>query len=245
MTAREKFLRARLAIWQGRLERARAHEKKYLAEIEKKRRQIAALPQPARGIDVSKFQGFVDFDRVKAAGYAFVWVKATEGQSFRDSNFLSNVRRAKAAGLKVGAYHFLRPRADRPASAEMADFHAALQEAGLGTGDLRPVVDVEATTLNQLKTVQYAREALMDLRRRTGIRPMFYTFPSFNGGVWGSDFNNLAMLWIAHYTTASSPAKLSPWPKYHAWQFTDKGSVPGVTGNCDVNRTPDLKALIA
>lgn len=239
MTAREKFLRARLAIWEARRDRAKR-------EIAKKRRQIEALPQPAKGIDVSVFQGIVDWKRVKAAGYDFAWVKATEGQDFRDSNFIRNVAGARAAGLKVGAYHFLRPKPGRPAEAEMEDFHAALVVAKLGRGDLRPVIDCERTQLSPEATRAYARRALIDIKHRTGIRPMFYTFPFFNEGVWPGDFNNLAMLWIAHYASGPGvPKVVKPWSKYHAWQMTSEGRVPGVAGDCDINTTPDLKLLVA
>jgi GH25 family lysozyme M1 (1,4-beta-N-acetylmuramidase) len=245
MTARETFLRARLAIWRTRRDRAAANLKRYEAEIAKKLDQIEALPWPAKLIDVSVHQGTVDFAKVKAAGYAGVYVKATEGEDFRDPNFLRNVRAARAAGLKVGAYHFLRPKVrNGGAPAEIVDFVDALRDAGLGKGDLIPCLDVESTALGPWATKEYARDAINALTVLVPGRPLFYTYPSFLGGTWPSDFNNIAKLWIAHYEV-STPKVVSPWPKYHIWQWTSSGSVPGVAGRCDVNKTPDLKALIA
>ena len=60
------------------------------------------------GIDVSAHNGDIDFDRVKAEGIEFVFIKATEGSTFKDKRFVDNVRKARKAGLKVGAYHFFR-----------------------------------------------------------------------------------------------------------------------------------------
>lgn len=63
---------------------------------------------PVRGIDISAHNGPVDFRRVKNAGYKFVWIKASEGETFRDTLFTRNHDRAVAAGLSAGAYHYFR-----------------------------------------------------------------------------------------------------------------------------------------
>ena len=70
----------------------------------------------------------------------FAWLKATEGESFTDQHFRENVRRARAAGLVVGAYHFVTA---APASAQARHFHAVMRAAGVGKGGLLPVADVE------------------------------------------------------------------------------------------------------
>src|SRR3954469_12227006 len=125
------------------------------AELERRRRAVeyarrvlkrhpAGGPEPAKGIDVSNLQGSIDWPAVHKAGYRFAWVKAGEGD-WRDPQFLHNVKAAKAAGLKVGAYQFLRPKAGRSGSQEAELFIKRLEEARLGKGDLRPVLDVEAT----------------------------------------------------------------------------------------------------
>ncbi len=202
-------------------------------------------PVQARGVDVSSHQGRVDFRKLKAAGYAFVYVKSSEGEDWTDPTFVDNVRRAKAAGLKVGAYHFLRPRGDRPAEREVAHFHQLLKSAGLGRGDLRPVLDIEVTALDDVRTRSYSLNATRDLQRRTGIRPLLYTFPSFVSGKWNRDIANSADLWIAHYTTAGAPSVPAPWRSWAVWQFTSNGTVPGVAGRCDVNRTMDINKLVA
>lgn len=85
---------------------------------------------PTRGIDISAHNGTIDFGKVKKAGYDFVIIKATEGTDFKDSMFSDNLRRAREAGLKVGAYHFFRFDTDgEPAGHKPAPL-AALQGGG-------------------------------------------------------------------------------------------------------------------
>jgi lysozyme len=239
MTKREKFLRARLEHW--RKKRDKAEEK-----IAEKKRQIAALPQPATGIDVSVHQGVVDYKKVKESGVDFVWVKATEGEDFIDDRFVRNVKAARDAGLKVGAYHFLRPRARTGgAAAEITDFVAQLKALDLlAPGNLRPVLDVESSAFgtDAARTKNYVSNAITAFRQQTGLRPIFYTFPFFMAE-WPDGFDERADLWIAHYET-EKPIIPSPWTKYVAWQWTSSGIVPGVAGKVDRNRAPDLKRLL-
>ena len=104
----------------------------------------ANLPQPAdftvHGIDVSKYQGLIDWDRVRDSGVKFAWIKATEGGDNADSQFRRNWQLAKAAGIPRGAYHFVYW--CRPWQEEMRWF-----EANVPVEDdaLPPVLDVEAT----------------------------------------------------------------------------------------------------
>lgn len=200
-------------------------------------------PQPAKGIDVSVHQGTVDFAKVKQAGFSFVWIKATEGQGFVDAKFHDNVRAARRARMIPGGYHFLRPKRGRTGAQEVRDFIAALNTAGLGKGDLRPVLDVESTVLGASDTHAYVRSALKEMRRH-GHRPVFYTFPTFLSAQWPDDFNELADLWIAHFNVAT-PTLPAPWDSFVAHQHSSTGRVPGVSGNVDLNRAPDLRRLIA
>ncbi|GAF06834.1 glycosyl hydrolase [Paenibacillus pini JCM 16418] len=99
----------------------------------------------AQGIDVSHWQGTIDWKKVAAAGISFVFIKAT--QNSIDNNFLDYVKGAKAAGLLVGAYHYVD---DSVINADLAraaaqTFYKAIQAAGgVGTFDLPPVMDYES-----------------------------------------------------------------------------------------------------
>jgi lysozyme len=222
------------------------------AELERRRRQVdyalrvlkrhpAGGPEPAKGLDVSNLQGHIDWPKVKAAGYRFVWIKAGEGD-WKDPQFSLNVQSAQAAGLKVGAYQFLRPKAGRTGAEEASYFMARLEQAGLGKGDLRPVLDVEATTLDRAGTHAYVK-SFVNAMHAHGYKPMIYTGTWFYNPKVGDDDFGLP-LWIAAYQD-HAPTLPRPWTKYAAWQYTDKGSVPGIRGNVDLNRTDDLRELIA
>lgn len=205
------------------------------AQVSNARRVIArhSRPRVVRGIDVSNNNGTVNFALVKGAGYEFVYLKATEGTSFKDQFFLGNVKRATAVGLKVGAYHFLRP---GNADAQAAVFVGRVGAAGLGKGDLLPVVDVEAQGVTSVDVSLF----IAGVERRLGVKPLIYTFPSFMA--WHSTYG--CPLWIANFGVAA-PTVPKPWTEYAIWQHSSDASVPGVKGKCDVNVCPDLSKVIA
>lgn len=196
-------------------------------------------PKVAQLIDVSSVQGVVDFHKVKAAGYDGIIAKASEGQDFTDARFTANVRAARAAGLKVGAYHFLRPRAGRSGAVEAKWFMKHLRATRLGKGDIRPVLDVETTALADAATATYVSQAVAALRK-AGYRPMIYTFPAFRH--WTSSFG--CPLWVAHFGV-DHPTIPAPWKRYYIWQHSSSGSVPGVSGHVDLNVCPDLHKILA
>jgi GH25 family lysozyme M1 (1,4-beta-N-acetylmuramidase) len=235
---RGKKLRA--AIRRAKLNRAAAQKRiDWLKAAIKARR-----PVKAKGIDVSNHQGTVDWRAVKEAGYTFAWVKSSEGTTFVDSTFHRNVRAAKAAGLKVGAYHFLRPRRDRSGAAEADVFAKLLKAAGLGAGDLVPVMDIEsADGLSPSEVAAYTRAFRKQLVAHGHKKVALYTFPFFMRS-WPT-WAKTSPLWIADFRGLAKPTLPAPWTSYAAWQHTDKGSVPGVKGLCDKNITPDLRKLIA
>ena len=91
-----------------------------------------------RGLDLSAHNGDIDFAKVKEQGFEFVILKATEGGSFKDRKFIDNVRSAKQAGLKVGAYHFFR--FDSPGYMQGLNFANSLEGREL---DLPAIIDLE------------------------------------------------------------------------------------------------------
>ena len=110
-----------------------------------------------QGIDVSHFQGTVNWQEVKQAGMKFAFAKATEGQSYVDSLFTNNWTNIKAAGLLRGAYHFFDAGVDGNSQA-----HHFLETVQVEANDLPPVIDVEAAAS---ATNDAASSALVGLRR--------------------------------------------------------------------------------
>ena len=99
---------------------------------------------PIHGIDVSKYQGDIDWNAVKASGVKFVWIKATEGGDHADEKFTANWAGAKSVGIPHGAYHFVYW--CRPPSEEVSWFE---QNVPIEDDSLPPVLDVEATPTSQ------------------------------------------------------------------------------------------------
>lgn len=183
----------------------------------------------ATGIDVSHFQGTVNWAEVAASGACFAFVKATEGITYVDPQFSVNWPAMKEAGLLRGAYHFYEP-ADDPAS-QAQHF---LSTVTLETGDLPPVLDVETNggvSSSQLWSgvstwLQYVQTA-------TGRQPIVYTAPGF----WDANSPSLALtsypLWLADY--ASQPTLPNGWSAWQFWQHSQTGTVPGVSTSVDLD----------
>jgi len=199
-------------------------------------------PRPAHGFDVSNNNGRIDFKQAKKAGQDFVWIKAGEGD-WKDPTFQGNVKAAVAAGLEVGGYQFLRPKKGRTGAQEAKFFIDRLDAAGLGKGDLRPVLDVEATTLDVKGTRQYVQSFVNSMQAH-GFRPAIYTGAWFWDPHVGNENFGLP-LWVSGYVPESKLVLPKAWDSYAVWQYDDKGHVPGVVGGVDVNKTPDLRKVIA
>jgi lysozyme len=197
---------------------------------------------PVAGIDVSDHQGSVDWNAVKQAGKFFAFIKATDGITWTDPDFATNWSGAKAAGLLRGAYHFYETNDDPTAQAE--NFLNAVQ---LEAGDLPPVVDIE-----KLHSGGSVSQVVKDLQtwldvveKATGRMPIIYTDRSFWASLGTSAFG-LYPLWIAEYGV-QSPSLPAGWASWTFWQFSESGTVAGVSGSVDLDvfngSIAELKAL--
>ena len=195
------------------------------------------------GIDVSHYQGRVDWQAVRAAGCAFAFAKATEGAGVTDPEFAANWAGMKAAGLARGAYHFFRPAQD--AKEQAAHFLSTVQ---LAPGDLPPVLDVETNDGVAGSTLVGGVQTWLDaVEPVAGVTPVIYAAASFWDAHLNSDFGRYP-LWIAHYTNAPSPAPLpAGWTDWAFWQYSQSLHISGVGGAADhdyFNGTAeDLQAL--
>jgi len=191
------------------------------------------------GIDVSHHNGDIDWARVKQAGVEFAFIKATEGATFVDKRFKENLSEARGVGIKTGAYHFFRPRINL--QSQIDNFARTL--GSVPAGDLPPVIDTEVPSdwsrLSGKQSVDLIVGFIDGIRAKLGdnINPIVYASPSFVDDVLKNDPRlNSYPLWLAHYTSASRPRVPKPWDFWTFWQFTENGSVAGITGNVDINR---------
>ncbi|MGZ4787934.1 MAG: glycoside hydrolase family 25 protein [Terriglobales bacterium] len=185
-----------------------------------------------RGIDVSHYQGVIDWTEVAKAGVEFAFTKATDGMSGSDSMFQRNWTRAQAAGLRRGAYHFFRAQQDSERQAQC--FVAMLRE---DRGELPPVLDFETLTGACVEQALRGAQRWMEIvEEECGRKPILYTGPAFwMTNLAGSSVFADYSLWIAHYTKVSKPNVPSAWRDWTFWQYSEQGSIPGVLGPVDLD----------
>ena len=208
------------------------------------------------GIDVSRFQGAIDWAAVDAQGIRFAFVQASRGTGFdcdviprncgADLYYASNYAAARAAGIRVGAYHrvFIDPepiqalRTDARAEADL--FVSVVGE--LRRGDLLPALDVESPFdgASQVQVRVWVKTWLKRVKRKLGARPIIYT----NTTSWAAtgDTTKFALkghpLWVANWGVKSPSVPAANWGGrgWSLWQYTSSGSVPGISGRVDMNR---------
>jgi GH25 family lysozyme M1 (1,4-beta-N-acetylmuramidase) len=197
----------------------------------------AVAPVPL-GVDVSHWQGPINWTQVAASGQKFAVMKAIEatGRSSVavDPTLSTNLAGAHAAGLVVGAYAFARPQ--YPAVMQADAFASAIGR--LPDGSLPPVLDLEVNGgLSVTALITWTHAFLSELEAKVGVPPMIYSGPSFwSSSMGGNTGFTRYPLWEAHYTTAAAPYAMGGWPTYTMWQYTSTGSVPGISGNVDRDR---------
>lgn len=185
------------------------------------------------GIDVSYYQGKIDWQKVKAMDdndvkISFAFIKATEGVLLVDRYFKRNWREAPKAGLICGAYHYFRP---KKSGLWQAKFF--LQTVDVEKGDLPPVVDVEELNgVSPAKMRSELKEYVNYIEKRTGVKPIIYTGLSFYNDYLNGHFEDYP-LWIAHYY--QSQLVTNKKTKWHFWQHSDKARVNGINHVVDFN----------
>ena len=199
-------------------------------------------PAYVEGIDVSHWQGTIDWAAVAAAGKRFAYLKASDSFDFVDATYATNRAQAKANGLLVGAYHFARP--DATAGDAVAEADHFVDTATPASGELLPVLDLEVTGGLAATDLQAWVKAFMQrVYDRTGLRAAIYTSPSFWSSKMGNTgwfaANGYVTLWIAHWTSGPAPTlPASNWGGrgWSFWQYTSDGTVPGIAGRVDLDR---------
>ncbi|MGZ8601205.1 MAG: GH25 family lysozyme [Actinomycetota bacterium] len=191
------------------------------------------------GIDVSHWQGTIDWERVAEKGKRFAFLKATDGHDFLDPTFFTNRAGARANGLLVGAYHFARPDPSKGDAVEEARWFVS--QSNPKPGNLLPVLDLETSRrLDQQGVTLWARRWTAEVRRLTGITPLVYTSP-YGWKNRTGDSRALARdgspLWVAHWGVESPLLPAGDWDGngWHVWQHTSDGHVAGIAGRVDLD----------
>ncbi len=186
------------------------------------------------GVDVSRWQGDIDWVKLRTQGANFAYIKATDGGDHLDPMFKTNWRKAKEAGLKRGAYHFFYW---CRTAGEQADWF--IRNVPRDPDALPPVIDVEWNGESSCKNrpsperVLEKMQVFMDkLERHYGQRPIIYTAPDFYRDNLQGELLDYPF-WLR--SVAAHPSKIYRGRKWLFWQYSGSGLSHGVEGRIDLN----------
>ena len=200
--------------------------------------------------DLSSWNGTVNFKKVKSAGCSTAWIKITEGTTHRNPGREKKFEDARKAGFTVGAYHFGRPDTysgdPRDWEKEATNFLLQLEKVGCHSGDLVPVLDLEAgMKTDDNHNVNWCLNWLDLVGKETNSTPMVYTARwAWQLFVMKADKAAVKKLleypvWYAAYIRKKrlvGPGdKLRGWSQWDVWQYTGHGEIDGIKGRCDLN----------
>ena len=178
---------------------------------------------PVRGVDVSSYQGDIDWPVLAQQDIQFAFIKATEGSSFTDPCFAENFPQAQAAGLRVGAYHFFS--FESSGAEQAANFIAAVPKT---ENTLPPVVDFELygdgqTLPSTTETRAILTELLDQLEAYYGVKPIIYTTAYAHFKYLLGHYSGYK-IWMSNY-------KYQPYMNWTFWQYSDQGQLDGYDGD--------------
>jgi lysozyme len=191
---------------------------------------------PIQGIDVSKYQGDVNWNAVADSGVKFAWIKATEGGDHVDAKFQANWEAAKAVGIPRGAYHFV-----YWCRSPLEEVRWFEQNVPVEADALPPVLDVESDSesktchrhLEQRQTIADMKLMLEEMERYFGKRPVIYTSVDFYEAILSDGAFADYPMWVRstkHHPSVRYGSR--PWV---FWQYQADGRIPGIAGKVDRN----------
>ena len=192
-----------------------------------KKNNINSTPKRMRGIDVSHYQGDIDWDKLSQEQLHFIFIKATQGLYFVDPTFEENTQGARVSGLLHGAYHFFEPSKSAIAQAEFFLKVTGVQH------QLPPVLDIEiAQGLDKNKITSAAKIWLDKVESQTGCRPIIYSSLDFWKAYLSEDLSDYP-LWVAEYEQGlKRPSGKESWI---FWQTTNTAHIEGIDSSVDLN----------
>ena len=199
--------------------------------------------QNVHGIDVSHWQGNINWSNVASDGQVYAWAKASEGMTYQDPQFMANMSNGIDAGVIMGAYHFARP--DNNLAIQDAENFLNTAGAYIGAGFLPPVLDLEnpysggqsidlLSLFSSSELSSWVMEWSNTVELQTGIAPIIYV-----NGNYANYLNtsvNMYGLWFAQPDeTLSPPVNIGVWDDWSFKQYSWWGEVSGIVGDVDLN----------
>lgn len=184
-----------------------------------------------KGIDVSSYQGSIDFASVADDGIEIVYIRADDGSGSVDTYFERNYANAKAAGLKIGFYHYITATTTDEAVQQAQFLYSTIKDKAY---DCLPAMDFEDfSDLSNDEVNEIGKAYLVELAALTGYTPVLYSDAYDAENVWSSDLTGYP-LWVANYGV-SAPSSIGSWTDWAGFQYSDTGSVSGIDGDVDLD----------
>lgn len=200
---------------------------------------VMAAAEPMKGIDVSVYNGTVDWDKVRAQGYDYVMIKTGDGKDTGnhekdiDPQFAANYDGARAAGMLVGVYHVCSTRTVAEARLE-AQYCLSILDGRELDFPVAYDIEMDGTFSTGRENVSKIAVAFSEVIEAAGYTPMIYSSANYFNSYFDYNIIKDYKIWVAQYGTNKPNLKLP----YTMWQYTDKGSVDGANtskGYCDIN----------
>lgn len=188
------------------------------------------IPTGIYGIDISRYQGKIDWEELKRNNpketpIYFVYMKASEGKDLRDPKFKSNWKKAKEHGFMRGAYHYFTEGSTGSMQANMFIKNVTLEK-----GDLPPMVDVEEVPKDKEAFNIELKGLILALEGHYGIKPIIYSSPEYRKKYLDDKFYDNYPYWVAHYYIDKPDTD-----RWDIWQYTDNEDIPGIDHKVDMN----------
>lgn len=184
-----------------------------------------------KGIDVSHWDKTIDYNKVKQSRVKIVYIKATQGEALVDPFFKVNVQNAKKSGLFVGFYHYFTATTENKAKLEASHFVNTTKPY---VCDCKMAIDIETNNnLNSSTLTTLCKVFLDEVKKLTGLDVVIYTYTSFAKENLNKSLS-VYPVWIAHYNV-NTPGDNGIWDRWIGFQYSEKGKVPGVSTDVDLN----------
>lgn len=197
---------------------------------------VASSQKQYDGIDVSNWQGYSNYPKIKESGIDVVYIKASEGTRYKDPYLEYNYQNAKANGLKVGFYHYVTATTVEQAKNQAQHFAAVISGK---SPDCKLAMDFEEFDegLSSEQINRISEAFLQKLEELTKKEVVVYSNLNHSQRVFSPELAKKYPLWLAYYGNYNSLANVqSSWDVWDGVQYTSKGIVPGVNGYVDKNK---------
>jgi lysozyme len=193
--------------------------------------RVCATGTTVQGVDVSVYNGTVDWAQVKASGRVFAIARVSDGLNSLDSKFAADWSGIRAEGLVRGVYQYFEPGQNPVAQADLL----VSKIGSLEPGDLPPIIDVETAGGQSNATIVANVKAWLDeIEAKLGVKGIIYCASGFWNALPNTSQFSSNIVWVANYGV-SCPSMPTPWTHWSMWQYSGTGTCPGMTGEVDLD----------